>query len=170
MEILILGILLVALMVWASTRIKRNAAAAFDAETVETEDFTIKKADGWLSKVDPKEPYLFEAYSKDFGIEPNQGVRLGNATIETSSGSIDEIASREISGGEITDDIREVVADKHYRIIELTREDGDIERLEWLKFAQGDGSVYTLRVTTLAEATDEFRRDVEAMVDSFEIK
>src|SRR5687767_8261126 len=48
MELLIPGLILVALMVYASTRIKRTAAAAFDRETVDTEDFIIQKPEGFL--------------------------------------------------------------------------------------------------------------------------
>ena len=170
MEILIIGILLVALMVWASTRIKRNAAAAFDAETVETDRFTLQKPDGWLSKVEPREPYLFEGYSKDFGEEPNQGIRLGTAVIEESHGETDDLARDRTAGAAITDDIREVVGGKRYRVVQLTRSGGEVDEIEWLKFATDNGSVYTLRVTALAETTDEFRRNIESMVDSFEIK
>jgi hypothetical protein len=170
MEILIVGILVVALMVWASTRIKRNAAAAFDAETIDTDEFTLQKPDGWLSKVEPTLPYVFEAYTKDFAEEPNQGVRLGTAVIEKGIGSEDEIARVAIGEGVVTDDLPEIVGAKHYRIIELTRSSDEIDELEWLKFATTNGTVYTLRVTALAETTDEFRRNIESMVDSFEIK
>ena len=170
MEILIVGIAVVALMVWASTRIKRNAAAAFDAETVETDRFTLQKPHGWLSKSEPKMPYLFEAYTKDFGEEPNQGVRLGTAVIEKSMGRVVEIARDAMTDGEVTDDLREVVGGKHYRIVELTRSGEHGDEFEWLKFAEADGSVYTLRIKALADATEEFRRDIEKMVDSFEIK
>jgi hypothetical protein len=170
MEILIVGIILVAVMVWASTRIKRSAAAAFDAETVETSEFTLKKPDGWLSKVDPLEPYLFEAYTRDLGHAPNENIRLGTASIEISKGTIDDIAERMATDAEITDDIREIVGEKHYRVIELRRADDEIDRLEWLKFGQTGGSVYTFWVKALADTTVEFRRDIEAMIDSFELK
>lgn len=170
MEILIVGIILVALMVWASTRIKRTAAAAFGAETIETDKFGLKKPDGWLSVVDPKEPYLFEGYTRDFGPPPLENVRLGTTTIEMHLGKIDEIEPAAAAGAKIADDLREVVNDRHYRIIELTRTEGDIDRLEWLKLGEADGSVYTFSVKALADATPEFRRDIEAMIASFEIK
>lgn len=170
MEILILGIILVAIMVWASTRIKRTAAAAFDAETVETEHFTIKKPDGWLSVVEPKAPYLFEAYTKDFGAPPNEGIRLGTASVEAIDDSVDEIVARETVDGEVIDELREIVGGHHYRVVEMTLSEDDVDRLEWLKFADAGDAVYTFRVKVLADATDAFRRDIEAMVDSFEIR
>ena len=170
MEILILGIVLVALMVWASTRIKRSAAAAFDAETIETADFTLEKPSGWLSKVDPREPYLFDAYTRDLGNAPHENIRLGTASIEVSRGTIDDVAGRVTADAEITDDIREIVSERHYRVIELKRADDEIDRVEWLKFGQANGSVYTFWVKALADTTAEFRRDIEAMIDSFELK
>ena len=54
-------------MVWASTRIKKTAAAAFEAETVETDDFVIKKSDGFLNVINGDPKYAFEAYSKEIG-------------------------------------------------------------------------------------------------------
>jgi len=170
MEILILGIIVVAVMAWASTRIKRNAAEAFAPEKIETADFVLEKPEGWLSIADPKAPYLFEAYSKAFGKEPNEKLRLGTATIERTIGNIEDAVSRATENGDVTDDIREVVGDTHYRLVELTSGSGDTDQLEWLKFAQADGSVYILQVKALAETTDEFRRDIESMVDSFQIK
>ncbi|HEY2847208.1 MAG TPA: hypothetical protein VGI80_05270 [Pyrinomonadaceae bacterium] len=170
MEILIVGVIIVALMVWTSTRIKRSAAAAFEAETIKADQFTLAKPNGWLSIVDPRKPYLFEAYTKDLGNAPNENIRLGNASVEVSDGTMDEIAELATSDVEITDDIREIVGEKHYRVIELTRTDDEIDRVEWLKFGKADGSVYTFSVKVLADTTAEFRRDIEAMVDSFEIK
>lgn len=170
MEILIAGVILVALMVWASTRIKRSAAAAFEPETIDTAEFTLSKPTGWLSKVEPQKPYLFEAYTKDLGNPPNENVRLGTASIEVSSGTIDEIADRTIADAEVTEDIREIVSERHYRVIQMTRSDDEIDRMEWLKFGEADGSVYTFWVKALADTTAEFRRDIEAMIDGFELK
>jgi hypothetical protein len=67
MEIFILGIILVALMAYVSTRIKKSAARAFEKETIETEDFSIVKPEGLLNPAGGNSAYAFEAYSKDFG-------------------------------------------------------------------------------------------------------
>ena len=68
MELLIPGLILVGLMVYASTRIKRVAAEAFEAETVENEWFSIEKPEGFLNVIAPPDGLEFEAYSKDFGV------------------------------------------------------------------------------------------------------
>lgn len=80
MELLVPGLILVALMVWASTRIKKNAAAAFDAEMVETGDFSIRKPEGFLHVLNDDSGLAFRSYSKAFG---KVGIKeLRKATIE----------------------------------------------------------------------------------------
>lgn len=82
MEILIPGLILVALMVWASTKIKRDAAAAFEPETIETDEFIIRKPDGFLHVVNDDSGLAFRAYSRDYGRNELNGDR--RATIEVS--------------------------------------------------------------------------------------
>ncbi|HTH52148.1 MAG TPA: hypothetical protein VL501_09455 [Pyrinomonadaceae bacterium] len=170
MELLIPGLVLVAIMVWASTRIKRNAAAAFDAETVATDDFSVDKPAGWLSVVEPRDGYLFEAYTKDFGTNAAENIRRGTANVSVSDGSVDDRVSQFLGDSPATSDRREVIDGIHYRIVEREDEDADASYLETMKVAGKGGKVYTLTVTCLADATDEFRRGVEGMVDSFVLK
>ena len=86
MELLIPGLILVGLMVYASTRIKRSAARAFEAETVETAEFTLYKPDGFLSVLNGDPAYIFEAYSKDFGTGDDNNVRAARARIRLLDG------------------------------------------------------------------------------------
>lgn len=65
MEILIIGIILVALMAYVSTKIKREASRAYEQEIVETEHFKIIKPNDFIIPVKESE-FAFEAYSKDF--------------------------------------------------------------------------------------------------------
>src|SRR5262245_3557700 len=67
MELLIPGLLLVGLMVYLSTRIKRTAAAAYASETIETDEFRIVKAEGFIMPVDENSRFEFAAYSREFG-------------------------------------------------------------------------------------------------------
>lgn len=67
MEILIPGLLLVAFMVYASTRIKRTAAEAFESETIAGDDFVIQKPEGMLTVLNGRPELLFESYSKEYG-------------------------------------------------------------------------------------------------------
>ena len=91
MELLIPGLILVALMVWASTRIKRNAAAAFDAEIVETDEFTIAKPEGFLHVLNDDSGLAFRAYSKEFGKVGDRDAR--QATIEIEIHKTDDLGT-----------------------------------------------------------------------------
>lgn len=170
MELLIPGLIIVAVMVWASTRIKRNAAAAFDRERIETPDFTIDKPDGWLSLVEPTKGRLFEAYSKDFGTNAAENIRLGTADITVSGGSIRDAIAASTDGAKLLEDRREVVNEVKYRVVEWESSDDDATYQHVAKVADDNGKVYTLHVRTLVDATDEFRRGVEEMTDSFVLK
>ena len=48
MEILIIGVIVVALMAYASTKIKKSAREAFEVEVFENEGFTITKPEGFI--------------------------------------------------------------------------------------------------------------------------
>src|SRR6476469_1316581 len=128
-------------MVWASTRIKRTAADAFDVEVVETAEFTIRKPAGWLSIAVPKLP--FEAYTKDYAPPPNEEMRLGTATVEVSYEGLDNAAAAAVDGANIVEELREKVGDVHYRVFTLNRSDNDLELLELVKLAEQNGRVYT---------------------------
>lgn len=67
MEILIVGVVLVALMVFVSTKIKKSAAAAFEREVIDTKDFIIFKPEGLINPLNNNSQFAFEAYSKEFG-------------------------------------------------------------------------------------------------------
>ena len=82
MELLIPGLLLVALMVYASTKIKKAAAAAYEPESIETDRFAITKPEGMINPVNDDSPYLFEAYTKDFGVDDQKNERQVTAFVE----------------------------------------------------------------------------------------
>ena len=94
MEILVPGLILVALMAWLSTRIKRNAAAAFDAERVETEEIVIDKPEGFLHVLNDDSGLLFRAYTKDFATVGQRDVRQATIEVERHRGkSLDEVTA-----------------------------------------------------------------------------
>lgn len=169
MELLIPGLLLVALMVWASTRIKRTAAAAFEAETVDADDFVIKKPDGFLNVINGDSDYAFEAYSKEYGGPGAEDFRQGriNLTVRENE-TVDDIVAE--LDGEFIEDITEIVGSKRYRLVDVKRLEEGVEFLVTYKLAEKDGKVYSLEATRLAETSEQFTRKIEAMVTSFELK
>ena len=172
LSILIPGLILVALMVYASTRIKKTAAAAFDAETVETDDFVIQKPEGFLNKINRDEQFAFEAYSKDFGVDDAADFRQGNISLTIRyEGTVDD-AVAEIKADEdtVTEDITEVISSRRYRVIDATRVVKGIEFHVTYKLAEKDGKIYRLEAVRLAETSAEISRKLDLMVASFELK
>ncbi len=171
MEILIGGLILVGLMVYASTRIKKTAAAAFEAETVETGDFIIQKPDGFLNVINRDPRYAFEAYSKDFG-GASSDLRQAHLNLTVRDhGTVDDSAAEiRVSGGEIVEDLTEVIGSRRYRVIDLKRVDKGIDFYVTYKIAEKNGKIYQLEAVRLAETSDEFSRKLDLMVGSFELK
>jgi hypothetical protein len=167
MELLIPGLILVGLMIYASTRIKRTAAAAFDAETVETDEFIIQKPDGFLTVIGGDPKYLFEGYSKDFGGH-RSNFRLASMNVTVQPGGIDAAIAQ--VPGAVVSDIGEVVGEQHYRVVEATRSEDDVEHHMFYKLAERDGKVYRFEIDALAETSEEFLRKIEVMLASFELK
>jgi hypothetical protein len=84
-----------------------------------------------------------------------------------SDASLDETVSAFGASGS---ELREVIDNVHYRVLELKTEEKGIDFVELVKLAERDGKVYTFTIKAIAETTDEFRRDIESMLDSFELK
>lgn len=166
MELLIPGLILVALMAYASTRIKRQAALAFEAETVETDEFIIKKPDGFLNVIGGDPAYAFEAYSKEYGGAGAEAFRQATAKLTIDEADVDAPEADD----EIVTERAEVIGDDRYRIIETRRAEKGVEFCVFSKIAERNGKVYHLEITALSETTDEFMRNIEAMLDSFELK
>src|SRR5438309_8366475 len=118
--ILIPGLILVALMIYASTRIKRNAAAAFEPETIETDEFIIHKSDGFLNIVDGDPKYALEMYSKDFGAGDANKTRQGRLFLTFTDDTSVEVLIADVTkeNANILDDITEMIGTKRYRVIE----------------------------------------------------
>ena len=86
MEILIVGIILVALMAYASTKIKKSARAAYELEVFENGEFTVTKPNGFIIPFNEKSPYPFEAYSKDFGDDEARKFNQCQAVVSVKNG------------------------------------------------------------------------------------
>lgn len=102
MEILIPGLLLVALMVYASTRIKRTAAEAFESESIAGDDFIIEKPSGMLTVINGRPDLLFESYSKEYGKGDAGEIRQVRAELRRNArpdNSSDEAGAVEVLNG-----------------------------------------------------------------------
>jgi hypothetical protein len=81
MEILIVGVLLVAFMVFVSTKIKKSAASAFERELFDNENFRLIKPEGFISPIDENSKFAFEAYTKEFGKNDADEFRQAQANL-----------------------------------------------------------------------------------------
>ncbi len=163
MEILIIGIIVVALMAYVSTRIKRSAAAAFEAETVETDDYSIQKPEGFLSVVGGDRHFAFEAYSKEFGTGPAEKLRQARATLVIDAERTDD--TENVIAARI-----EVIGDDTYKLTEARASLSGTEVVVLRNIVEKAGRRYILEVTRLAETSDDIARKTEELVESLRLK
>ena len=172
MELLIPGLILVALMVYASTRIKKTAAAAFDPETIETDEYLVEKPEGFLNVIGGDPKYAIHAYSKEFGGAGAEDIRQGMANLYIRSGVSMEKAFSEILGpdaSKLSDD-SEVIDGVKYRVIETKRALKGVDLLVSYKLVERKGKVFIFEGARLAETTPEFARKIDGMLSSFVVK
>jgi hypothetical protein len=172
MEILIPGLILVALMVYVSTKIKKNAVDAFAEETITTDDFILVKPDGFLHNLNGDPALLFEAYSKDFGTGDDQDVR--QATIEmrkitgqpfdsvcdiAKNGAIDVIERKGLDVGDLP-----------ARSIEVERETDGRLMTDHFFIIDAKDEVFELKTSALKEFNGDYLQKIDRMEDSVQIK
>lgn len=87
MEILIVGVIIVALMAYVSTKIKKAAQQAYEPEALENEYFTITKPEGLIIPVKDKSEFMFEAYSKEFGEDDSEKFNQCWAVVNEKDGT-----------------------------------------------------------------------------------
>ena len=164
MELLIPGLVLVALMVYASTRIKRSAARAFEAESIDTPEMFISKPDGFLHVIDDHSPLLFEAYSKEFGTGSNGSVRRVTAAVTRRDEDTKTLAeSIRTSAGSLHDDH----SDGNCTVIGSNESIGDSPYSIYYKICPiGDGSL-ELKVVALSDTHESQREKISELIDSF---
>jgi hypothetical protein len=167
MELLIPGLILVALMVWASTKIKKRAAEAFDAEEIETDEYSIRKPDGFLHVIGDV-GHVLSAYSKDFGTGGNASERRALIQLDFFSGeSIENVRDR------ITEKATEsTVRSDAKNICELQTEEPVNESgvRGFYKLVAVDHGVYRLRFAVLPEYVEDYVPRIEETLTSFSVK
>ncbi len=145
MEIWIIGGIIVALMIYASTKIKRLAASAFEREEIDAGDFAIIKPEGFICPVET--PYPFEAHTKEFGeAEESEEMRRAWATI-----TVGDTAEPE-------------------GVNETDRDENGVPVREYRKVLNREGRSFELSVVVLADHVAEFETRINEMLGSFEVK
>jgi len=171
MELLIPGLILVALMVYASTRIKKTAAAAFEPESIETDKFNLEKPEGFLTVLNGDALLEYEGYSKEFGDEGAEDIKQARIEIRSfKNAKLAAAISRIKAATKVVSNTSEVIGEKKYALIEAETTNKNIEMLEFYKIAESGDGVLELRIIALAETNPEVARKIEIIVASFVVK
>jgi len=168
MEILIPGLILVALMVYASTKIKKSAAAAYAEEKIDAPDFSITKPEGFISPVE-NSGFAFAAYSKDFGTDEASEVRQVSADVKIfDNESLDGVRSaisnqaskvgteQRLAGGGFVVETEEIV-------------NGIVVECEHRVYER-DGMIYALALKVLPEFKADQQKNIDTLIASFDVK
>lgn len=172
MELLIPGLILVALMVYVSTRIKRAAALAYEREAVETDEFSIVKPEGFLVPVKEDPEFKFEAYSKECGHEEAGNIRQAAAKVTIREGLSFEAACDQVrtSAGRIVAESTPVIGGHRVFLLDAEKETGGVRQEVFHKLVVKNGSVYDLEITVLQEHKDDHLRNIDDLRTSFTLK
>ena len=168
MELLIPGLILVALMAYVSTRIKKSAARAFEAEQITGDGFSLEKPDGFLVRTGAYDGLLFDAYSKDFGTGPAENVRAATAIVSKSGERLDKAARAEaarLSSPQTGE--RFELGDAHGVIVTGERVSDGHEFQVLAKILEQGSRTLTLRIEVLKEKAGDLAERVEKMLISF---
>ena len=160
MELLIPGLILVAVMVYLSTKIKKRAADAFNAESIDTDSFSLEKPEGFLHVVGD-EQHEFMAYSKEIGEEDNSSIRRATIELDVLPETDIESVRKAISEASVDSDIRQD------DIIEADEQANEVAFRAVYKLCARGSSVYRLRFAVLAEHFDEFSGRIDDTIGSF---
>ena len=167
MEILIIGGILVALMAYVSTRIKKSAAIAFEREMIETEEFLIIKPENFISPVIEDSEFAFTALSKDFGTDAAENTRQAQASLRVyENADFDEICRiAEQSAGKIISEETTASADEKIRFLRGEKTEDEIESEIFYKIVASKlgNKIYELKISVL----NEFRENYAAAVSEF---
>lgn len=167
MELLIPGLILVALMVYASTKIKKRAAAAFEPEFIETDTYTLEKPEGFLHVIgDPGHEFI--AYSKEFGVGDDARHRQATIEIDVFSNDDLETVCEAISASADSHDVRS--RSETTCIIETDETANETTVKGLYKVVATQTAVYRLRFSALAKHADDHLRRMNETVASFTVK
>lgn len=148
MEILIIGLIIVALMVYVSTKIKKESKLAYEREVFETEEFTIIKPDEFLIPINKDSPYIFEAQSRDLGTEEASDFYQCRTTIIFREG----VEKAETFETEKTE--KDILSVSFYKIISNPQ----------------TNKTYELEISVLPEFKDKYQDRITEMLNSFAVK
>ena len=175
MEIFIVGVIVVALMVYVSTRIKKSAAQAYEPETIDAEDFTIYKPAGFINPVNDGSRLVFEAYTKDFGTDEAKDFRQARARLRRISDlSFDAVCknAKQSAGKVLSKNFSENAAQQRIFLIEAEGIENDVPISSAWKIVESRErrKIYELQISVLEEYKKNYADEIAEMIESFAVK
>jgi len=172
MEILIVGVILVALMVFVSTKIKKSAAQAFEPETIETEDFKITKPKGFINPINVDSVFAFEAYTKELGENDAKNFRQAQANLRVITDSNFEAVcenSKESSDKVLSESWFE---NPRAYLFESEKIEEDVPIISSWKIVENirKGKIYELQISVLKAYREDYAARTGEMIGSFIVK
>ncbi|MDQ3713253.1 MAG: hypothetical protein M3388_13685 [Acidobacteriota bacterium] len=172
MEILIFGVILVALMVFASTKIKKSAARAFEQEAIETEDFKITKPEGFINPINEDSAVAFEAYTKELGENDAKNFRQAQANLRIVSDSDFETVCENAKAS--ADKILSENWSENPRVylLESERIEQDVPIISSWKIVENiqKRKVYELQISVIEAYREDYTARENKMINSFVVK
>jgi len=172
MEILIFGIILVALMAFVSTKIKKSAAQAFEREAIETEDFKITKPEGFINPINEDSAVAFEAYTKELGKNDAKNFRQAQAYLRIITNSDFEAVCENAKAS--ADKILSESAFENPRVYLLESEkiEKDVSIISSWKIVENiqKGKIYELQISVIEAYREDYAARTNEMIDSFIVK
>lgn len=169
MELLIPGLILVALMVYVSTRIKRSAADAYQQERIDADEFSVTKPDGFIIIENEDAKVLFAAYSKDYGSEDADAVRQVSAKLKIHRGSsVERVVVPIKETAEHIIDERHLAG--HSVVLETESLESGVPVETEYHFMQKGDDTYEFSVAALAETKEANLTEINTLLSTFELK
>lgn len=176
MEIFLVGIVIVALMVFVSTKIKKSAAQAFVPEFIEKDEFTLTKPEGFMSPLEENFGYAFEAYSREYGEKKARNTWQAHAFLTVSENlnfdrecekakqSADKISSENFFANDLK-------TEKIF-LLESQRNENDIQMIDFWKIVESAKykKTYNLQIAVLQSFREVYIDRINEMINSFHLK
>lgn len=172
MEIFIIGGILVALMAYVSTRIKKTSAEAYKPEMLETAEYSVIKPEGYI--VPWNEESTFKAVSKEMGKESADKFYQSRADLRVFA----DLSFEDICRG-ARKSVKKVISEETARDGEMNfcfmhaqNFDNEIVIEVFYKIVENRQTkkVYELQVSVLSEAMEEFSAKASEILQSFTVK
>ncbi len=167
MEILIVGIIVVAFMAYFSTKLKKFTAEQFEREEIESAEFSLVKPEGFLHVLNDESKRDFYAYSKEYGKAEAEDMRQAEVFIESfSDKSLGEVCDGIKSNAENIVSFSET---GKTCLIETEKTVDEISVTDIYKVVE-NGKVYQIKIKVLTDFRSNFDERIEIVLESFRVK